>query len=215
MDPRASFPLAAVSRQWGSLPDEVTRLIKRFARPATPSAEAFKAAMTSGAPLLDSLPDEAWWGNDEDCCDSNVQTMLESPVATLRCSCSDRCRCFTPGVFLRWEIGDDGHVFRFRNMQQLDCRQPSKWSNCCGRAVDSRDWKTRGIVKEKLNRQDLQELDDQLEFALDYAQDYGDWAVIENFPLHLLDPPQKYVPGVGVVPLDWPRLQAPISDRPP
>ena len=49
MDPRSSFPLAAVSRQWSALPQGVSRLIKRFAQPATPSAQAFKDAFQEDA----------------------------------------------------------------------------------------------------------------------------------------------------------------------
>ena len=50
MDPIASFP--ALSWRWSSLPQEVARLIKRFAWPVTPSAQAFKDAFKEDGDAL-------------------------------------------------------------------------------------------------------------------------------------------------------------------
>ena len=212
MDP-LFFCLAAASRQWSSLPPGVARLIKRFAWPATPSAQAFKAAMVSAEPLVDDLPEDAWWGFCEDEDDTDVLAILNSPSVALRCCHSDKCRCFVPDVFLRWEIANDGRVFRIWDMQRLDCTRRCHQELCVA-AVDSKDWKTRGIVREKLDQQEARDLYFTYVATLDYAQSHEDWSVIENFPLHLLRPPREYVPGVGVCLSGWPRLQARILDRP-
>ena len=147
----------------------------------TPSAQAFKAALE---------PDKGFW-------------------AALRVGKAARmCNFRRPGCDgkpvrgrLRWTIDDDGNVSQWRRWRDcvcLSCRRfdglPKKdkpFKVVCGQ-YDLEDGDS--VVTDHMEILKMNYF-----FAMINAQRTDDWTIVSEMPLHLLDPPRRYVPGVGVV----------------
>lgn len=146
----------------------------------TPSARAFKAALQP---------------------DTGFQAVLAVGNAKRMCSFR-RPGCSEKPVqgHLKWVIEKDGNVVqwqRWRDCVCLSCRRYDGLSKkgkpfkvVCGQR-DPEEGCTEVDHKDALYMNYF--------FAMVQAQQSGDWTAISEMPLHLLDPPRRYVPGVGVV----------------
>ena len=144
----------------------------------TPSARAFKAALQP---------------------DGEYQAVLR--VNNVKRMCGFRrpgCEGKPVNGKLKWMIDEKGNVLqrlRWRDCVCLSCRRfdglskkDEPFNVVCG------EYDTESVASDPKEALYMNYF-----FAMVMAQQTGDWTAISEMPLHLLDPPRRYVPGAGVV----------------